>query len=168
MNYPSVFGGQAVASNFAYGCPGGPGALVIQQSNPVVALSPVADVSATVAFGYTTTIDGITFYPLSTLAPIMVGSDSNAETVTPDTVGTPLPGYQQVSFTAEFENDHGSGDPIASATFGLQEALNYMGAQGGGIVIIDQNWTKMGGTTTIKNNATLPTGVTIVDNRTTS
>ena len=86
-----------------------------------------------VAFGYCTTIDGITFYPLSTLAPINVGADGNAETVTPASVtGKGLPGYDQVSFTADFANAHGKGDIISSATFGLQEALNLAGAAGGG------------------------------------
>ena len=163
--YPSVWGGQAVASNFAYGSPGGPAALICD--NPVqIQASPAVAQAMTVSFGYTTTIDGTTFYPLSTLAPINVGSDSNAEKVTPLSVsGSGQPVYDSNSFTADFADAHGRGDPIASATFGLQEALNYMGGQGGGKVIIDENWTKLGGTTTIKNAATLPSGVTIVDNR---
>ncbi len=167
MNYPSIFGGQAVASNFAYGSPGGPSALFLQQP-AILATSPVSALTAITAFGYTTTIDGIVFYPLADNAPIQVGGDSNAEEVTPTTVAPAQPGYQQVSFTAEFENDHGSGDAVVSATFGLQEALNYMGAQGGGIVIIDQNWAKLGGSTAIKDAADVPANVTIVDNRTTS
>ncbi len=166
MNYPSVFAGWFKAANFAYGAPGGPGALVIQQSNPVVALSPVAAVAATVAFGYTTTIDGIVFYPLATTAPINVGTDSNQEEVTPDSVsGNGLTGYQQTSFTADFANDHGSGDQIASATFGLQEAINYCDAQGGGKVVVDEEWTRLGGTDAIYAAVTLPSGVTKVDNR---
>ncbi len=165
-NYPSVFAGWYNAINFAYGCPGGPGALVIQQSNPVEATSPVTDVAATVAFGYTTTIDGITFYPLAVDTDVNVGSDDNTETVTVDSVsGTGKPGYQQVSFTAEFENDHGSGDPVSSATVGLQEAANYAGAQGGGIVVVDSEWERAGGTTTMYNNVTLPSGVTKLDHR---
>lgn len=164
-SYPSVFGGQAQAANFAYGSPGGPAALICD--NPqVVPASPSVAQSLTVAFGYTTTCDGITFYPLSTLAPILVGTDGNEEKVTPASVsGSGNPVYDSNSFTADFADAHGRGDYIASATFGLQEALNYMGAQGGGKVIIDQEWVKLGGTTTIKNAATLPTGVTITDNR---
>lgn len=166
MSNPSVFAGWYKAANFAYGAPGGPGSLMIQQSNPVVAQSPVADVAATVAFGYTTTSDGIVFFPLNANAPIMVGSDSNGEEVTPATVtGNGLTGYQQVSFTASFENDHGSGDPIASATFGLQEAANYAALQGGGIVVVDAEWTRLGGTDAMYAAVTLPSGVTKVDNR---
>ena len=165
MGYPSVFGGQWVAANFAFGSPGGPQALWSDSPNPIPA-SPLVAQSMTVAFGYCTTIDGITFYPLSTLAPINVGADGNAETVTPASVtGKGLPGYDQVSFTADFANAHGKGDIISSATFGLQEALNQAGNAGGGKVIIDEQWVKLGGTTTIKNAATLPSGVTITDNR---
>ncbi len=166
MSNPSKFAGWYNAANFAYGSPNGPGALVIQQSNPVVAVSPTADVAATVAFGYTTTSDGIVFFPLNANAPVNVGSDSNAEEVTPATVsGNGQTGYQQVSFTAPFVNDHGSGDPIASATFGLQEAINYAHEQGGGIVAVDAEWTRLGGTTGIYGAVTLPSGVTKVDNR---
>ena len=165
MGYPSVFGGQAVAANFAFGSPGGPQGLWCDSPNPIPA-SPLVAQAMTVAFGYCTTIDGITFYPLSTLAPIYAGSDGSAEKVTPASVtGKGLPGYDQVSFTADFADAHGKGDYIMSATFGLQEALNYMGDKGGGKVIIDEQWVNLGGTTTIKNAATLPTGVTIVDNR---
>jgi hypothetical protein len=132
----------------------------------VVATSPLSDVAATVAFGYTTTIDGIPFWPLNTNAPINVGSDDNTEEVTPDSVsGDRLSGYQQVSFTAEFENDHGSGDPISSASFGLQEAANYAALQGGGIVVVDNEWERAGGTTSIYNAVTLPSGVTKLDHR---
>ena len=165
MGYPSIFGGQWVAANFAYGSPGGPNALMCDAPNPIPA-SPAVAQSMVVAFGYTTTIDGIVFYPLDVRAPVNVGSDGNAEKVTPLSVtGTGLVGYDTNSFTADFADAHGKGDPIASATFGLQEALDLAGAAGGGKVIIDEQWVKLGGTTTIKNAATLPSGVTITDNR---
>ena len=73
MNYPSVFAGYYNAVNFAYGSPGGPGALVINQTPPVTATSPVTDQQATLTYGYTTTIDGIVFYPLNTNADVTVG-----------------------------------------------------------------------------------------------
>ena len=165
MGYPSVFGGQWVAANFAYGSPGGPAALICQQPVAIPG-SPLVAQSMTLAFTFTVTIDGITFWPLSTLAPVNVGSDGNAEKVTPVSVsGGNTTVYQGGSFTADFANGHGSGDYVCSATFGLQEALNLAGAAGGGKVIIDEQWVKLGGTTTIKNAATLPSGVTITDNR---
>jgi hypothetical protein len=165
MNYPSVFAGYFNAVNFAYGLPGGPAALVIQQTPQITATSPATDQAAKVAFGYTTTIDGIVFYPLNTNADVSVGSDDNAEIVTPSSVTNGGQVYQGSSFTAPFENDHGSGDPVASATIGLQEAANYAHLQGGGIVVIDSEWTRLGGTQTMYDNVTLPSGVTKQDNR---
>jgi hypothetical protein len=155
------------AAAFAYGCNSQscPGALVVQQTVPTPA-SPLVAQSCTVAFGFTTTKDGRVFYPLATTAPIMIGSDSNAETVTPVSVtGNGNTQYQGVSFTADFADLHGSGDSIASATFGAQEAANFAGLSGGGIVVIDSEWTRLGGTTAIYNALTLPSGVTKQDNR---
>ena len=167
MGYPSVFGGQYIAANFAYGSPGGPNALVVDSLIDTPASPPVAQ-SLIVSFGYTTTIDGILFYPLADNAPVNVGSADNAEEVTPSSVtNNGRPDYDQVSFVADFANQHGRGDPVASATFGLQEAVNLAEAAGGGVVIIDQQWVKIGGTTAIFNTVTgnLPGSVTITDNR---
>src|SRR5678815_2329403 len=165
MSNPSVFAGWYKAANFAYGSPGGPSALFVQQSQPTLATSPATDLPVTLAFGYTTTSDGITFYPLNTNAPVQIGGDSHGEEVTPATVAAAQPGYQQVSFTAAFEEDHGSGDAVASATFGAQEAANYAASQGGGIVVVDAEWTRLGGTDAIYNALTLPSGVTKLDQR---
>ncbi len=164
-SYPSQFAGWFKAANFAYGCAGGPGALVVSQKTPVVAVSPTAAVACQVAFGYTTTVDGIVFYPLNTNAPINIGSDSNAEEVTPTTVTNGAQQYEATSFTADFIDNHGSGDPISSATFGLQEAINYAALQGGGVVVVDAEWTAIGGTDAIYAAVTLPSGVTKQDNR---
>ena len=71
MGYPSVFGGQWVAANFAYGSPGGPAALICQQAVSIPA-SPLAAASMTLAFSFTVTIDGITFWPLNANAPVNV------------------------------------------------------------------------------------------------
>ena len=165
FRFPSIFAGWWQAANFAYGAPGGPAALVCDNAS-VIPASPAVAQSMTVSFGYTTTVDGIVFYPLALLTPINVGTDGNGEAVTPLSVtasGSNV--YDATSFTADFADTHGRGDPIASATFGLQEALNLAGADGGGKVVIDEVWKKLGGTDTIKNAATLPAGVTIVDNR---
>jgi hypothetical protein len=48
---------------------------------------------------------------------------------------------------------------------GLQEAANFAALSGGGIVVVDSEWTRLGGTTTMYNNVTLPSGVTKQDNR---
>ncbi len=166
MSNPSQFGGWYKAANFAYGAPGGPGALVVDESTPTVATSPVTDQSVVTAFGFTTTSDGIIFWPLADNAPIQLGNSDDGEVVTPTSVsGFGQTGYHAVSFVAPVENDHGSGDQISSATFGLQEAANYAGLQGGGIVIVDAEWTRLGGTTSMYNAVDLPSGVTKLDHR---
>lgn len=164
MSYPSVFAGYFKAVNFAYGLPGGPGALVVQQAVAIPA-SPAVAQQCTVAFGYTTTADGIVFYPLNTNAEVNIGTDGNAEAVTPASVTNGRQAYQGSSFTADFSEEHGSGDAISSATVGLQEAANFAALSGGGIVVVDSEWTRLGGTTTMYNNVTLPSGVTKQDNR---
>lgn len=165
----------AVDFNYGGGSPDAPPPLTVlsgPSSSPLV--NPVTLVLESAVVVRT---DGLEFYPLqfssygsplvSAAAPTLVGNGSNQETVTPSSTGnvtSPVPG--QPTFTGTMSNLHGAGDTLRSATFGLQEALNYVGiVVGGGKVVIDEAWTKAGGTTTIKNAAVLPTGVTIVDNR---
>lgn len=157
----SYFGGQFVAINFAYG---------VRQIFPIsVHNTPTkaGTLALAVAFGYCETRDGIKFYPLATNAPVRVGSDSNAETVTPSAVSAQNDSYGGMNFTATFANVHGEGDPVASATFGLQEAINLAQSEGGGKVIVDAAWAAAGGTTTIINNAVFasPKIVDILDYR---
>jgi hypothetical protein len=68
--------------------------------------------------------------------------------------------------TATFSKTHVFGEPVRSGTFGLQEGLNDAGNANGGAVTIDQAWVLLGGTTTIKNAATLPSNTAIEDTRT--
>lgn len=159
---PSYFGGQYVAINFAYG--------VVDIAPLTVHNVPItAGAKAlALAFGFCNTHDGIKFYPLATDAPINVGSDSDVETVTPSAVSNNNDSYGGMNFTATFANAHAEGDPISSATFGLQEAIDLAQANGGGKVIIDAQWAAAGGTTAIKNAAVFasPTIVEILDYRT--
>lgn len=164
MSIITRFAGNFNAADYAYGAsaPNGPGPLYVGLGNTATGAQAVQ-----VQFGYTVLQSGETLLPLSTLAPITVGSGSNAETVTPSAVSQPTPGvYDSATFTATFSNLHGNGDPIASATFGLQEALNAAGTFGGGTVIVDARWKAMGGTNGMISAATLPSNVNIVDNRT--
>lgn len=158
---PSYFGGQYVAVNFAFG--------VVDNEAISVHNTPVtAGVRAlAVAFGLCSTHDGIPFYPLATNAPVRVGSDSNAEIVTPSAVSNPSEAYGGMNFTATFSNAHSEGDPVASATVGLQEAINLAEANGGGVVIVDASWTAAGGTDAMVSAAVFasPTIVSILDNR---
>jgi hypothetical protein len=52
-----------------------------------------------------------------------------------------------------------------STTFGLQEAVNAVGANGGGEVIIDKSWTTAGGTNATVAGISPLSNVTIRDNR---
>jgi hypothetical protein len=146
--------GRFVAYNYGlwslqmYSAPAGTGSQTFTLSNSTVTLS-----------------DGRRIMPFNTNSPIYVGT----EKVTPSAVGTGciIGNISQGAcvITATFSNTHTTADPIRPATFGLQEALNDAGSAGGGAVTIDQSWVTLGGTTTIKNAATLPTNTAIEDVR---
>src|SRR6185312_3145385 len=75
---------------------------------------------------------------LTTKTPITIGGDSNIETVTPTSVVND--GQGNFIITAAFSNAHGIGDPVYSATGGLQEAATYMASKGGGLVALTMPW----------------------------
>lgn len=162
MTGPSYFGGNYVALNFAYGVIPEIEALLVHNAPTTSGAKTLA-----VSFGYASTFDGIKFYPLATNAPVRVGSDSNAETVTPSAVSANSDAYGAMNFTATFSDAHGEGDPVASGTVGLQEAINLAELNGGGNVIVDASWTAAGGTQGMIDAAVIasPATVTIVDNR---
>ena len=160
----SKFAGQYDAAAFAYGLvgSGAPQALMVNVGNPAA-----GTVALQLEYGYTVTEDGILFSPLNTNAPVIFGSGANAETLTPSgvSVGTPTI-YGSPTVTAAFANTHGQGDTLSSGTYGLQEALNYASLMGGGTVILSPRWAALGGTNAILAAATIPTTVTISDQRT--
>ncbi len=160
----SRFAGIFNANEYAYGVgPTPPGPLLVDIGNTVTGSGTL-----TLAFGQLALGDGTKLSPLNINAPITVGVGANAETVTPTAVGgTSNTAYQGTTVTASFSNLHGTGDPISSGTFGLQEAINAAAAFGGGIVIVDAKWTAFGGTSAILAAAVFPNNgsVTIQDNR---
>lgn len=157
----SRFAGRFNANSFAYGIFPEPNGLRISTGSV-----PAGSGTINLDFGFVTTSDGITFNPLNTNAPILIGSGANAETVTPSAVSQPTPAvYNTTTLTATFSNAHGTGDVISSGTFGLQEAINAASAAGGGVVVVDGQWTLRGGTQAILNAAVLPAGVQIEDLR---
>lgn len=160
----SRFAGQINALDYYFGGPNPdacPPALVISTGNAAAGAATV-----TLNNSYTSGTDGTNFAPLATTASVLVGSGSNQETVTPSAVSNSNV-YNSGTVTATFSNAHGTGDLIASATCGLQEAINYASSVGGGVVIVDARWASYGGTTAILNAATIPAGgaVTVLDNR---
>jgi hypothetical protein len=121
--------------------------------------------TVTVSQGYTNA-NGIMLSPLATNALIRVGSGTSQESVTPSAVTCTTPAvYGTCTFTATFTYAHGTGDLVASATVGLQEAINYTAAQGGGTVSVDRSWTRAGGTTAIISALRPSSQVSILDMR---
>jgi hypothetical protein len=163
---PTFFAGQYRAVSFAYGISAEiPGLLLDMPNGPTGA---VGTQTLTVAFGSLALNDGTLIAPLATNAPVIVGTGANADTVTPSAVSNNTPQvYQSSNFTATtFSHAHGTGDKVASGTVGLQEALNAANAAGGGVVLLDASWTQLGGTDAMVEAATVPAGVSILDNRT--
>lgn len=141
------YAGLRNAHNYAYGTggPGTPPALTIDNPTPIAAGSA----TITVAFGSVTAGDGTIFAPLSTSAPVTVGSGTDTETVTPSAVSCATPSvYDSCTFTATFSNAHGRGELVSSGTFGLQEAALAAKAVGGGLVALDWTFFKAASLTT--------------------
>lgn len=157
----SKFGGFINAGSFAYGV-----SKVVPPLQVISGPNTTGSGTVNLVYGTVVTSDGVSFSPLNTNAPINIGGNSNMETVTPTAVSnsTPLV-YGTPSVTATFTYIHGDGDSLRSGTCGLQEALNYAGAQGGGIVLLDPAWTLLGGTQAMINAAIVPASVSIQDNR---
>lgn len=75
---------------------------------------------------------------INTSCPITIGGDSNSETVTPTAVSYDQ--FGNVNVTATFANAHGTGEPVTSASFGLQEAAAFAVSKGGGLVALTPEW----------------------------
>jgi hypothetical protein len=98
--------------------------------------------------------DGTIIYPFNTNAPLLWDAgQAGQENLT--TVGVAgCSSYSTVEpstcvVAAVFANPHGRGALLKSGTFGLQEAINFAYAKGGGVVVIDRAWTNDGGTDAI-------------------
>lgn len=156
----AVFAGLVNAVEFAYGSPGGPPAF--RMTNSV----PAAVAAAHLDQAYITLKDGTKIGNIvTTTTPVLVGTGADAEEVTPSGASGNWQQYGAFTFSATFTKAHGLGTPVKSATFGLQEALNWTGIMGGGVVIVDADWAAIGGTSGMISAATSPSGVTIQDNR---
>ena len=141
----TTFAGTANAYDFAYGTRiDSPAPLQVDLAGGP---SSTGVATLTVSFGNTVLGDGTVISPLSTSAPITVGTGANQETVTPSAVSCSTPTvYQSCSFTATFTYQHGTGDRIASASYGIEEAANYVnGKAGGGLVLVSGQVLKQAG-----------------------
>ncbi len=154
----SAFAGLYNAVEFAYGWPGAKaGALQVTQGSTATGAYTIVCAPALLQ-----TSDGLTI-PISTATPILIGSDSGIETVTPSAVSTDNLG--RLLITATFTNAHGTGAQVRSGDAGLGEAALFASNHGGGTVILSPTWALTGGTAAILAAATIPTGVTVQDNR---
>jgi hypothetical protein len=132
------------ANQYAYGVAfGGPTAGKVDTGNASTGSSTIL-----VQVGYIALPDGRKIVPYSIFSPITVGGQSNQETVTP----TAVSGCQAVdtagptcTITASFTNLHNRGEAITSGTVGLQEAVVDAYNSGGGTVVIDSQWSQLGG-----------------------
>src|ERR1700688_981792 len=99
------------------------------------------------------------------VAPILVDVGSVQETITPTASSGCTSPQNQTSggstcvISGTFNNAHGQGAIIQSGTFGLQEAINDAVLGGGGVVVIDQVWRKLGGTSAMITAASVGNNV---------
>lgn len=163
MSIITSFAGRINAINFAYGgsLTSSPPSIQVAVGNPAAGVA-----SITVYSNYTVDQGSSPFNPISVLAPITIGIGAGAETVTPTSVGVPSLGFagpstSAITFSATFVNVHGPNEPVASATVGLQEAINLANGRGGGEVVIDAAWYANGGTAAIVAAAILPANGTV-------
>lgn len=73
--------------------------------------------------------------------------------------------YGQCTLFGTFTKTHGNGARITSGTAGLQDAINIANSYGGGVVVVDQAWASLGGTTQMISAVTGTSSVSIEDNR---
>lgn len=114
--------------------------------------------------GVVTAAGAQSFTPFNTTTRITVGIGAVQETVTPTTVagcgvGATGLGATGCTVTATFTYAHGAGTPVRSGSGGFDEAANVAHANGGGIVVVDNNTSitnaLMVASTAIFNNVTV-------------
>ncbi len=110
--------------------------------------------------------DGVQFTPLAANAPIILGSGSVQETVTPTAVSCNTPAiYNSCTFTATTSNAHGNQETVRTGSYGLQEAINLARSMGGGTVVVSGRWAQAGGTNSTITSAATYSNVILQDTR---
>lgn len=159
------FAGRYNASDYAYGLLGNsvPNALSVATGFTSTGSQTLTMVNPCTVLG-----DGTTLCPLNTNSPILVGTGTTSETVTPTAVSgctSPSAPYASCTVTATFTYAHGTGEIVQSGSYGLQEALNAASGSGNAVVDLDNKWTQIGGTTAVIEAAAPYSGAYIEDNR---
>jgi hypothetical protein len=161
----SRFAGQYRAVSFNYGGCGieSPAALVVVAGSNATSTGG----TLTVQNGWITLSDGTIVTPFNTNAPVSVINALGNDTQTPSAVSTyvqsNLYGPSATVTATTWTYAHAPGDRVSSGTAGLQEAINYAAAKGGGTVLVDNEWYTQGGTAAILAAATVSSGVTILN-----
>lgn len=104
--------------------------------------------------------NGGAFQPIVANTPLRISGDGNSETIVPIAVACPSTG-QTCSVTADFTEPHPGRFTVSSGTGGLQEAINYEAARGGGIVEADPGFG--GNVTSLLPLIRLPADVLLID-----
>lgn len=164
----SRFSGQYRATAFNYG-----GSDTENPDPLVVCAGSNAASSAgtlTVQNGFFACADGTVVTPFNVNAPVTIVNALGADTQTPSAVSTNVQsniyGPTATVSATTWTYAHTPGDRVSSGTVGLQEAINYASLKGGGTVLVDASWVTQGGTQAMLSAATVPSGVSILDNRT--
>jgi len=116
----------------------------------------------TVSTGRVTLTDGSTIFPFFANERILVGTETVI--VTSTNCGSSAACQIVATFTAP----HSPGDSVSSASYGLDEAAQSAAngnGQTGGVVVLDNAWAALGGTTPILTGGTAIETVVLMDNR---
>ena len=158
MSLITRFAGQYNALSFNYGGTntGAPDAIDVLQGNPNTGAGTVY-----VSANFTVDQGANAVMPFVSGQTIQIGRGTALETVTLTAVGAPTlvgpePSAYSIPLSATFSYVHGYGDPVFSATYGLQEAINVAAGTGSGTVIVDEAWYAAGGTLAIILTAIIP------------
>lgn len=158
MSLIPAFAGNYSALEYWFGGPQPycPPPIEILQGNVAVGAGTI-----TVSANFTVTQGSTVFRPFVVGQTISVGLGTAQETVTITSVGAsalvgPGPSAYSITIGATFAQVHGYGDPVASVTFGLQEAINVANGNGGGLVTVTPTWFTSGGTSAIIQAALVP------------
>jgi len=158
MSLITRFAGQYNALSFNYGGAGygPPDSINVLQGNSSTGAGTVyVDASFFIDQGANAV------FPFVIGQTVQIGRGAALETITLTAVGTPTlvgpePSAYAISLSATFSYVHGYGDPVFSATVGLQEAINTAASAGGGTIIVDESWYAAGGTLAIILAAIIP------------
>lgn len=117
--------------------------------------------------GYEVNTRNVSFVPYNVETPITVGVGATQETVTPTAVSgcgvnSSTGTASTCQITATFTYTHGTGTPVTTGDYGLEEAIQFL-QPGGGQVMIDQQWYGMGATGNTLYSAVPMGNVNIVD-----